>query len=529
MQDLGMRAVKDFEPLSIAEKRLVLEYTSGDRITFGEGNVPTEDLDEVTIRAGLIRTLLLDSDPTLNLHEKGLRLRGAWISGILDLQGCNCNHDLTLVRCYVAQTISMVNARMRGLHLIGTVCKGISADNASFSGSIFLRRGFQSEGELSFPGARISGDLQICGARLRGDNRSAIFATSCRVEGSVYLGEYPYDNEETELHSEGAIIFASARISQDFYVKSTAMTPLETGVGMTINQDGGEGSNMVAFSLARAEVGGVFLAKNNQVSRGIVNLSGADIRRMNDEPAGDYATYPIRLDGLTYQDFAQHTDWSVRSRLAWLDRRPEGIDFSAQPYEQLARTYEKIGHREDARRVQMVKERLQRRETMRVARASGTRSWLLPFMWAQDRALRMLIGYGYRPIFALFWGLGLVLILSWYFQKTWDAGDMTPNAAPILVSKDWISATQSHAHNPGEFWSRIGEAGQDYETFSSIAYATDLLIPIINLGQEDAWAPSTSRSPWGQNAWWIRWVAKTIGWVITALGAAAVTGFIRRD
>jgi hypothetical protein len=260
MQGSAMREINDFEPLSIAEDRLVREYTSGDRISFGEGEVPTEESPDVSIRAELIRTLLLDSDPNLNLHEKGLRLRGAWVSGSLDLQGCTCQHDLTLVRCYMASDFSMVNARMRGVHLIGTVCNGISADNANFSGSVYLRRDFQSEGELSFPGARIAGDLQICGARLRGGGRSAIFATSCRIEGSVYLGDYPYDNEETELHAEGAIVFASSRISQDFFVRSTSMSPVESGTGMTINQDGGEGTNMVALSLARAEVGGVFLS-----------------------------------------------------------------------------------------------------------------------------------------------------------------------------------------------------------------------------------------------------------------------------
>ena len=523
-----MRIVKDFEPLTPAEQRLVSEYSSGDRISFGEGEVPQSETPDVTIRAGLIRLLLLDTDPDLDLHEKGLRLRGAWISGSLDLQGCDCTHDLTLVRCYLAKPISMVNARMRGLHLIGTICKGFYADNAHFSGSVFLRGGFQSIGELSFPGARISGDLQVCDARLDGDGRSAIFATSCRVDGSVFLGDYPYDNDDTELHAAGAVVFASARINQDFYVKSVALSPMETDLGLTINQDGGEGINLVALSLARSEIGGVYFSKNNQISRGIVNLSGASIRRMNDEPAGDYATYPVRLDGLTYQDFAQHTDRSVKARLNWLDRRPDGIEFSAQPYEQLARTYDEIGHREDARTVQMTKERLQRQDGMRLAVLAGN-SWQVPFIWIQDKALRLLVGYGYRPILAVVWGVGLIAMLSWYFQETWDAGDMTPNAAPILVSKDWISATQTHPDNPGEFWSTRDQAGQDYETFSAIAYAADLVIPIINLGQEDAWAPSTSRSPWGQNAWWIRWIAKTIGWVITALGAAAVTGFIRRD
>ena len=120
-------------------------------------------------------------------------------------------------------------------------------------------------------------------------------------------------------------------------------------------------------------------------------------------------------------------------------------------------------------------------------------------------------------------GLGL------FFQKTWAEGDMTPNAAPILVSKGWIEATERHPENPAAFWSQKGQAGQDWETFQGFAYAADIVIPIVNLGQESAWAPSTSRSPWGQAGWWIRWFAKAAGWIITALGAAAVTGMVRND
>ena len=108
------------------------------------------------------------------------------------------------------------------------------------------------------------------------------------------------------------------------------------------------------------------------------------------------------------------------------------------------------------------------------------------------------------------------------------AGDMAPNAAPILISADWVEATETAPGNPAVFWSAPGAAGQDYETFSALAYSADLFIPIMNFGQESAWAPSTSRGALGRIAWWVRWIAKIIGWVVTALGAGAITGLIRR-
>jgi len=33
----------------------------------------------------------------------------------------------------------------------------------------------------------------------------------------------------------------------------------------------------------------------------------------------------------------------------------------------------------------------------------------------------------------------------------------------------------------------------------------------------------------GKIGWWARWIAKAIGWIVTALAAGAVTGVIRKD
>ena len=187
-----------------------------------------------------------------------------------------------------------------------------------------------------------------------------------------------------------------------------------------------------------------------------------------------------------------------------------------------------MGHRDDANHVLRRKERDLRDANIEAIRESGHGVWKIPFLWLSSALLRWLVGYGYRPILAMAWGVVLIALLSVAAQKTWQAGDMTPNSAPILVSQKWVAATQNYPKNPGAFWATPGQAGQDYETFNPVAYAADLLIPIVNLGQEDAWAPSTSRSDWGRQMWWLRWIAKGFGWVITALAAGAITGVIRR-
>ena len=55
------------------------------------------------------------------------------------------------------------------------------------------------------------------------------------------------------------------------------------------------------------------------------------------------------------------------------------------------------------------------------------------------------------------------------------------------------------------------------------------MIPIINLGQTDTWGPSTERGDWGRRLWRYGFFLQIAGWIVTALGAAAITGIIRRD
>jgi len=127
-------------------------------------------------------------------------------------------------------------------------------------------------------------------------------------------------------------------------------------------------------------------------------------------------------------------------------------------------------------------------------------------------------------------GIVIIFSVSWGAKWTWDAGDFTPTAAPVLVSQDWQDwAKWGASKNPAHNWTDKISVGRDYSTFHPVYYAADLFIPLVEIGQDADWAPSTSRS-W-RGVWmhhfepWIR----LLGWIITAMGAAAITGFIRND
>jgi len=418
----------------------------------GDGERPGPDAEGVEIRADVLRRLLLsDTD----LHDKGLRLRGARITGSLDLQGCDCRRDLSLSQCILEGPLNLVNATLRGLHISGCVMAGLSADNASFSGSVYIRAGSEVHGEMSLSGARISGDLQICDATLSSPDHDAIFAPSLRVEGSVFLGNYPYSDTTTYLHATGMLFFSSARVDHDFFLTNTSITLVEDGMGTPVFDPTEEHGRDMALSLARAKVGGILYLKDNQINKGIVNFAGARVARLRDEPEAPGASYPIRLDGFRYGDFSRHAETDIKARLDWLARKPDEMQFTSQPYEQLAYVLQMMGHRNDARTVLMRKEKLLRAEN-RALMGSGLWRGVSAFV---DAFLRSTIGYGYRPGRAISIAIILILGLGFFYQATWNAGDMTPNAAPILVSADWVAATQSHPENPAAFWSQEGQGG----------------------------------------------------------------------
>jgi hypothetical protein len=89
----------DFEPLLPAEKAVVAGLPNGDFDRLGDGRRPEHAGEDRLIRAGFLRFLLLGGDEACRPHEKGIRLSGAWISGILDLEACRILRDIGLNNC----------------------------------------------------------------------------------------------------------------------------------------------------------------------------------------------------------------------------------------------------------------------------------------------------------------------------------------------------------------------------------------------------------------------------------------------
>ncbi|AOG09473.1 hypothetical protein [Agrobacterium sp. RAC06] len=124
---------------------------------------------------------------------------------------------------------------------------------------------------------------------------------------------------------------------------------------------------------------------------------------------------------------------------------------------------------------------------------------------------------------------GLVGLMMIAAQLTWNAGDFAPNSAVILTSQDWKAIADGPSENPAADWTAPQAPGKDYETFYAFAYALDVVVPVLDLGQTDAWAPSPARGEWGYRLFYLQKMFIVAGWVVTSIAAAAISGMIRRD
>ncbi len=153
-------------------------------------------------------------------------------------------------------------------------------------------------------------------------------------------------------------------------------------------------------------------------------------------------------------------------------RMPDGLP--PQPYEQLASVYRQVGDDAQARVVLLARQRRERRTTAWPSRVWG---------WLQD----ITVGYGYLPQRAVLWLVALLLTGSVAFGL----------APPARV--------------PGE----------REPAFNPVFYTLDLLLPVVDFGQESAF---DARGP----QQWLAYFLIAAGWTLATTAAAGFTRAMSR-
>lgn len=574
---MRLSTIKEYEALTApdqalteAERKLIAACRAGERCSLSETR-PETPTKESQIRADLLRLLITGGSKDCGLQDAGVFLRGGYITGTLDLDFATARGRTTLLACTFEQAPHLRQAHLRLLNLDHSHLPGLMAQGMMVDGSVFLRN-LTATGTVAVNGARITGQLACTWAILNGQTGpdtwgKALNAQGVTVGASLFLrnltatGTVAVNGARItgQLDCTGAILngqtgpeaWGKALNAQGVTVGADLFLDNLTATG-TVDVNGAQitgqlactgasfdGKGGFAFLAQRARVEGEFIWRRIKRTKGTVHLAAAHVGDLAD----DLACWPddLNLDGFTYDRIsAAPTD--AKGRLVWLAKGStfDGI-FYPQPYTQLARTLFDMGHDREARKVLMEREKRlaaevwegEKKAYIDARHTEGSQSdigWIWLRMWSSrlwSVTIRLVAGYGYAPERALYWSLGWMVLATILYFVGWQAGVMVPNSDVILTSADWLAAMKADHLAPTQAWLALDPAIH-YTTFYSLAYAIDVFVPLIDLGQESTWGASTV-TWWGWFICWFTFALQLVGWFITALGAAAITGLIKRD
>ncbi|MDQ7906353.1 hypothetical protein RB614_17710 [Phytohabitans sp. ZYX-F-186] len=432
----------------------------------------TADLDRVRITAAP-GECAVDAD--------NLAVEAAFYCRWAEIRG-----EVTLRHARIAAALSFSRSALRNP---GGVA--VRASRATLEGGLYLHDGFVAEGQVRVVSARIVRTLRLDGASLRHPGQVAFCADFATVEGMLDGRRgLTVDGETTlldatvtgPLHLEGAhlrnpggaaltahglTVGALLQLCDGFTAEGRIrLAGAKVGSricfdGATVRAPGGK-----AVSCWRVETPELAL-RWAVAPEGGVDLRYATVGILRDDPR----TWPstLDLDGLRYD--VLEPPGEAGARLPWLARGPDG--FRPQPYEQLATVFQALGDGAQSRTVLLAKQRRQSAVGAWYARAWGL---------LQD----VTVGYGYRPLRAASWLLALLVagaVLHTQFQPA-AAADGAPSFQPVI-------------------------------------YTLDLLLPIVDLGQERAYQPAGAQQ-------WLAYPLIAAGWLLATTIAAGLTRALRR-
>lgn len=456
---------------------------------------------------------------------KALNAQSARVAGGAFLRSLTSTGDVSFVGAAIGGQLSCNGARLNGRG-----GDALNAQGARVSGGVFLR-GLTSRGEVRFSGATIGGQLSCDGARFDGSGDNALNAQRLRVEqGFLWRGV---------ASVTGTVDLVSAHVSDLVDDRETwEKTDAFHLVGLTYDNLVGplDGEMRLAWLLTGAKPNGVFHPQPYQQLAKVLRASGHRAEARAVLIAMERERHRAIRSRLR-QEIHHRRDVRRLSRKATQEAL-EGVKKSGWGAATLARTLApafKLRHEDrplEAGTSAYERElaRLDFRNRLlaanTVARTAGA------LLQLRNALFNLVAGYGHAPMRSIWTLLAMVAVMAGLSLATWRAGDFAPNSDVVLVSEGWTeiaNALGGLSVNAAAIWSSETGPGRDYESFNALSYAVDVVLPLVELGQEAAWAPSPARGWLGWFAHHAQKVFVILGWIVAAIFAGAVTGVIRRD
>ncbi len=427
-----------------------------------------------SIRAGIIRWLIAAPETRPYIHPSGVGIAGARIVGELDLTYLKVHSPLTILRCAIADGVDFSNAQLPGIDLRRSFVPSVVGDSSTVNGDVVMLGGDYSE--VSLFRTEITGSLDFSEAHLTGD--MPLSAVEAFIHGDALFHE--------GFTTDGVLDFRLAHIGSALSLKGARFV----------------GSNRSGLDAGRARIdGGLYWDDITLTPNTILDLDGTHAGVLWDDAKSWPAAGNLNLDGFVYDDIAGGPD-TAGARLRWIGRQAPG--YRPQPYSQLARVLRDRGSDIGAVDVMIAKNNDRRRNA---GLSIGERVW----SWILD----VTIGYGYKPLRAVWWIAAFVGVGAILFQWGYQTRAITPieeGAYQVFVD--------------------TGEPPPYYPPFSALVYALDNFLPIVDLHQGNYWRPNPRHgATWasGRLLRWYLWLHILAGWVITPLLAAGLSGLLRGE
>jgi len=330
---------------------------------------------ERTVRAAILIWLASDAEASRFVHPSGLGLAGARIDGKLDLSYATVDKPITLVKCYVPDGIDLSSARVEDFEVRRSRTGSIDGDMSIVHRDLSFQMG--DYGAMSFMRAKIEGSLDLSGARIVDSGTDTVNLVEANIGGDVIFHEH--------FTTNGSVDARLAKIAHDLSFHDSVFA--------------GEGG----LNAERATIGGtLYWVEVKHTGKTTLDLENTRAGAVWDDEASWPAPGNLIVGGFVYGEIAGGPG-DAAARLRWLALQPPG--YRPQPYRQLAKVLGDTGREEGATDVRIAKEIALRRH--------GNLSWL---QRAWNLMLEATIGYGYKPLRALWWIAGFVVLGTFLFR-----------------------------------------------------------------------------------------------------------------
>jgi hypothetical protein len=359
-------------------------------------------------------------------------------------------------------------------------------------------------GQVRLVGANVHGSASFSGARLRGPGLDVLFADRLNVGGTLFLrgmvasgslrlhhatigstldctaAQLDAPRRRSDGTLKPSLDARAATIGKDLYASRgftatggvrLSLAEVSKSASFEGARLGGPGEGVGALRV-RGLVCQELILRFAEPPRGEVQLAGVSASSVLDSEQLWAAEGPVDVEDFRYESLTASPEVDVDTRLRWLRKALPSYD--PDPYDQLAASYRDSGHDDRADVVLLAKQRHRH-----AVHGPAGRIWGLLQEWT--------VGYGYRPWRAVVW-----LAAAWFLGSLWF------EVHPL----ERLDSGQNPSWQP-------------------VIYAADLLIPVVNLGQDGLWRT------YGSSAW-VAGLLTAVGWLLLSTAAAGVTRILTR-